>query len=217
MQLQHAFDTPGKIAGAQNVLYFLSDGEPTEGGGISPGEEAGWTSFVNSNDINAYAYGMGGGVSPAALNPLAYDGRGAGTNRDAEVITDLDQLDVVLAGSVIQPASGNILTEGTPASSFGADGGHVQSITYGYADICLESHDQHHLEVGFGSATAHSTLTHVLTIVTASQGTLAIDLDDGTYTFTPPAQITSSTGCAVRLRADRPGWRRCVHHSNLQS
>ena len=189
---QQAFGTPGKIDGAQNVLYFLSDGEPTEGGGISPGEEAGWTSFVNSNDINAYAYGMGGGVSPSALNPLAYDGRGAGTNRDAEVITDLDQLDVVLAGSVIQPASGNILTEGSPASSFGADGGHVQSITYGTQTFLWNPATNTISVVGSGSATASINADHVLTIVTPAQGTLAIDLDNGNYTFTPPAQITSS-------------------------
>ena len=58
---QQAFGTPGKIAGAQNVSYFLSDGEPTEDFGISLGEEAGWTSFLNANDINSFAFGMGGG------------------------------------------------------------------------------------------------------------------------------------------------------------
>ena len=58
-----AFDTAGKIAGAQNVSYFLSDGTPTENFGISPGEEAGWTNFLNVNDINSFAFGVGSGAT----------------------------------------------------------------------------------------------------------------------------------------------------------
>ena len=190
---QLAFATPGKIAGAQNVAYFLSDGVPTEGGGISPSEEAGWTTFLNTNDINSFAFGMGSGTTLSTLNPLAFDGRGAGTDRNAEIITDLEQLDTSLAGSVIQPTSGNILTEGTPPSAFGADAGYVQSITYGTQTFVYDRATNTISVVGSGSATqSFNTSTHLLTIITASQGTVAIDLDDGNYTYTPPTQIVSS-------------------------
>ena len=190
---QLAFATAGKIAGAQNVAYFLSDGVPTEGGGISPSEEAGWTTFLNTNDINSFAFGMGSGTTLSTLNPLAFDGRGAGTDRNAEIITDLEQLDTSLAGSVIQPTSGNILTEGTPPSAFGADAGYVRSITYGTQTFVYDRATNTISVVGSGSATqSFNASTHLLTIITASQGTVAIDLDDGNYTYTPPTQIVSS-------------------------
>ena len=88
---QIAFDFAGKIAGAQNVSYFLSDGTPTENFGISPGEEAAWTNFLNVNDINSFAFGIGSGATLSTLNPLAYDGTGAGADRNAEIITDLER------------------------------------------------------------------------------------------------------------------------------
>ena len=155
---QLAFATPGKIAGAQNVAYFLSDGVPTEGGGISPSEEAGWTNFLNANDINSFAFGMGSGTTLSTLNPLAFDGRGAGTDRNAEIITDLEQLDTSLAGSVIQPTSGNILTEGTPPSAFGADAGYVRSITYGTQTFVYDRATNTISVVGSGWPLSHSTL-----------------------------------------------------------
>ena len=47
--------------------------------------------------------------------------------------------------------------------------------------------------MGAGPATqSFNNLTHVLTIIAASQGTLAIDLDDGSYTYTPPTEIVSN-------------------------
>ena len=56
-------------------------------------EEATWTTFLNNNDINSFAIGMGTGVTDVApLNPVAYDGRGAGTNTNGLVVTDLAQL-----------------------------------------------------------------------------------------------------------------------------
>ena len=77
---QIAFDTAGKIAGAQNVSYFLSDGVPTENFGISPGEEAGWTNFLNVNDINSFAFGVGSGVDSvnAQSARLRWNGRRRG-------------------------------------------------------------------------------------------------------------------------------------------
>ena len=129
----------------------------------------------------------------STLNPLAFDGRGAGTDRNAEIITDLEQLDTSLAGSVIQPTSGNILTEGTPPSAFGADAGYVRSITYGTQTFVYDRATNTISVVGSGSATqSFNASTHLLTIITASQGTVAIDLDDGNYTYTPPTQIVSS-------------------------
>ncbi|WP_275931614.1 VWA domain-containing protein, partial [Aeromonas sp. 1HA1] len=80
-----AYDSAGKIIGGQSVLYFLSDGQPTEStnwpdvsgtgsSGINTAEQAAWEAFLNSNDINAYALGMGTGATAGALAPIAYNG-----------------------------------------------------------------------------------------------------------------------------------------------
>ncbi|PLY15612.1 MAG: hypothetical protein C0631_06645, partial [Sedimenticola sp.] len=144
-----AFDYSGKIAGAQNVAYFISDGEPTYGaeddgapwdqltgalngdgqvGGTTSGdegiqalEEGLWTTFLNANFVNAVALGMGSGVSQANLNPIAYDGSdGVGTNTDGVVVTDLSQLDSALQSTISIPAvSGSILTGGLVGSNSG--------------------------------------------------------------------------------------------------
>ena len=76
------FASPGALAGAQNVSYFLTDGLPTFGSGdtstltgaqngsgnsqnnqdvgIQSAEEALWTNFLNANHVNSYALAMGG-------------------------------------------------------------------------------------------------------------------------------------------------------------
>ena len=83
-----AFANTGKIDGAQNVSYFLTDGLPTFGSGTTSGltgttngtgydqsgtdtgiqasEQANWQSFLIQNTISSYAFGMGGPYSSTA-------------------------------------------------------------------------------------------------------------------------------------------------------
>ncbi|NVD40135.1 VWA domain-containing protein [Ensifer sp. HO-A22] len=188
---QAAFNAAGKISGASNVLYFLSDGDPTDGA-ITGSEITAWQNFLNTNDINSYAFGMGSAAVQGPLDPLAYDGRGAGTDRDAQVITDLSQLTTSLSGSVFQPASGNIMTDPNPDNAFGADGGYVRAITYAGKVFTYDRATDAVTMAGSGSATySFNTATNELTINT-SQGTLKIDMDDGSYTYTPPSSVTST-------------------------
>ena len=58
---QEAFATTGKLVGAQNISYFFSDGEPTNGHAMTAPREAAWESFLDSNGIKSYAIGMGSG------------------------------------------------------------------------------------------------------------------------------------------------------------
>jgi large repetitive protein len=89
---QDAFAASGKIAGAQNVSYFLTDGLPNYGVGttstltgantgngrdqsgadvgIQSAEESTWTTFLSDNHINSFAFGMGGPYTGST----AYDG-----------------------------------------------------------------------------------------------------------------------------------------------
>ena len=94
-----AFATSGKLdtPGVQNVAYFLSDGDPTANqdwpqvsgtltqDGIQPGEENFWiNNFLKTNHIDSFALGIGSGATATELNPIAYDGRGAGTNTNGD-------------------------------------------------------------------------------------------------------------------------------------
>ncbi|WP_157221893.1 beta strand repeat-containing protein, partial [Pseudomonas sp. R62] len=122
--MQTAFNTSGKLTGAQNIGYFFSDGKPNEGD-IGTADEAALKNFLDANNIKNYAIGLGSGVSNANLDPLAYDGINH-TNTNAVVVTDLNQLNSVLSGTVQgAPVTGSLLGDG---GSFGADGGFIKSI-----------------------------------------------------------------------------------------
>lgn len=132
----------GKLANAQSVSYFLSDGNPTLsrenqkigqngqngnttqtalGDGIGADEEATWQQFLLNNSIKSYAIGMGVGVAKTFLNPIAYDGHAA-MDMDGVVVSDLTQLEQVLNSTATEFAVGNLGTTGSVGSVMGADG-----------------------------------------------------------------------------------------------
>ena len=208
-----AFDTSGKIttAGVQNVAYFLSDGAPTANqdwsgtldgsatgldpvlkqDGIQATEQAYWESFLNAHDIKSYALGMGSGAVRSELDPIAYNGVGAGNSMNGVVVSDLSQLISVLAATVhASPVSGEI-TGGVITANFGADGGHFQSIvvndiTYTYNAGTVTASSSH----GF----TLDPVTKLLTVATNAGGSIAVDMDGanvGHYTYTPPTTVST--------------------------
>ena len=181
--MQTAFNTSGKLTGAQNVGYFFSDGKPNEGD-IGTADEAALKNFLDANNIKNYAIGLGSGVSNANLDPLAYDGINH-TNTNAVVVTDLNQLNSVLSGTVQgAPVTGSLLGEG---GSFGADGGFIKSIV---VDGTTYTYDPKALS-GQGSLTASgdnhgtfNTANNTVSIATNNSGTLVVNLDTGEYSYT---------------------------------
>jgi len=189
--MQTAFNTSGKLTGAQNVGYFFSDGKPNEGD-INAADEAALKNFLDANNIKNYAIGLGSGVSNANLDPLAYDGI-SHTNTNAVVVTDLNQLNSVLSGTVEgAPVTGSLLGEG---GTFGADGGFIKSIV---VDGTTYTYDPR-ANSGQGSLTASggtnhgtfNTVNNTISIATNSSGTLVINLDTGDYSYT--SQKTTTT------------------------
>ncbi|MDO9003047.1 MAG: type I secretion C-terminal target domain-containing protein, partial [Aquabacterium sp.] len=165
---QTAFNTSaGKLAGAQNVGYFFSDGNPTVSG-TNSSEEASWVKFLNDNQIKSYAIGLGSGVSATYLNPIAHDGQ-AGQNLNGTVVTNLSQLDAVLSGTVKEAAVGKLFTAGSVMSlPGGADGfAHVDSITID------------------GRVYNYDAANPVITVAT-SVGSLTLNMDTGEYTYAAP-------------------------------
>ena len=182
--MQTAFNTSGKLTGAQNVGYFFSDGKPNEGD-IGTADEAALKNFLDANNIKNYAIGLGSGVSNANLDPLAYDGINH-TNTNAVVVTDLNQLNSVLSGTVQgAPVTGSLLGEG---GSFGADGGFIKSLvvdgtTYTYDPKALSGQGSLTASGGANHGT-FNTANNSVSIATNNSGTLVVNLDTGEYSYT---------------------------------
>ena len=176
-----AFDDAGALVGAQNISYFLSDGDPnrpTGSVGINSSEQNTWETFLKANDITSFALGMGQIIQPSALQPIAYDGLNE-VQIDSVVVTDLSQLSSVLLGTVIIPSSieGELIT-GAVDTSFGADGNNTYKI------VSVEYNGTTH---GTGELVGNQ-LTMDITV----GGKLIVDFTTGHYSYTAPDGLTDS-------------------------
>ncbi|WP_347904677.1 retention module-containing protein [Pseudomonas purpurea] len=183
--MQTAFNTSGKLTGAQNVGYFFSDGAPTTGQEIGPADEVALKAFLDANGINNYAIGLGSGVSNANLNPVAYDGS-THTDTNAVVVTDLNQLNLVLSGTVQgAPVTGTLLGDG---GTFGADGGFIKSIVVDGTTYTYDPKGNANAgALTFSGGVNHGTFNTVdnsISIATNNGGTLVVNLDTGDFTYT---------------------------------
>ncbi|MFU2329698.1 retention module-containing protein [Pseudomonas sp. NFX98] len=199
---QDAFNTNGKLTGAQNVGYFFSDGKPNEGS-IGTQDEANWKDFLTDNQIKNYAIGLGKNVDNDALDPLAYDGTGTGTNTNAVIVTDLGQLNSVLSGTVIgAPVTGSLLGEG---GTFGADGGFIKTITVDGTTYTYDPKGNNNQgSLNFSGGANHGTFNttnNTLSIATDNKGTLVVNLDTGEYNYvsqkTTSVVLTENIGFTV--------------------
>ncbi|MDQ0610968.1 VCBS repeat-containing protein [Variovorax sp. W1I1] len=202
----NGFSATGKLAGAQNVSYFLTDGEPTRGDGntgqltnnssnssadfgIQAAEETIWKNFLTNNHINSFALGLGSDLLPAAqgfIDPIAYNGN-TGTNTNGQIITDTSQLNNVLQGTIsVPPTVSNLLTGGLGGSSgFGADGGHVSTLSIDGTTYAFDSSTGLMTKTGpaTGSDFSYNAATHQVTIATAQGGKLVVDFDSGEFSY----------------------------------
>ena len=193
---QTAFTSPGKIPGAQNVSYFLSDGQPNPASStIDPPEEAAWNNFLTTNDVISFSFGMGTGATQAALDPIAYNGV-TGTNTSGVVVSDITQLPPILRDSVVAPTTGNVVSGGLGSVGFGADGGHLETLTI---DGTTYTYDPRALS-GAGSVTkvgagtgVFDTANNTLTVNTTTGGKIIVNLDTGDYTYTASPTTTVAT------------------------
>jgi VCBS repeat-containing protein len=185
--------TAGRIDGAQNTLYFFSDGQPTpSGAGLNAAEERNWITFLEANQIKAFAIGLGSGAAQGPLNPVAWDAQ-IGENINGLVVTDFAQLDAALAATVPTVVTNPLLAGGTfdlPTSGIGADGGRVLSVKFGNTTYTYDPANGGSVAVSGGpSAGVFDTAENILTVSTANGGRFAIDLDNGRYTYSGPPSI----------------------------
>ncbi|MGR3894929.1 retention module-containing protein [Pseudomonas sp. 1176_21] len=198
---QTAYQTPGKLEGAQSVSYFFSDGAPTSGHALTETRTGNWENFLGDNGIKSYAIGLGSGVNTGNLNPAAYDGS-THTNTNSVVVTDLAQLDNVLSGTVQgAPITGSLMSGG----DFGADGGFIKSLlidgtTYTF-DPKGNANQPSYAASGGADRGTFDASTHSITVKTALGGTLVVDMDNGQFTYTPPKDSGSNQVETIRFVA----------------
>jgi len=209
-----------KGANTNNILYFISDGDPSQdvlhtgarntyngtnndlggGIGIDASEENDWESFLNYWDINAHVIGIGdaqGAPNVYNLNPIAYDGRGAGTEKNALVLTNLNLLDDVLLDTIIPALQGTLLNGSTVAG--GADGGWIGSITVNNVTFSYDQSTDLSSTSGTSSGTSgvFNTVTNEWTI-TLPLAIFKIDMDTGDYTYKPNTSSSQVVSYTVR-------------------
>ncbi|VUD69189.1 Alginate lyase 7 [Thalassocella blandensis] len=157
----------------RSLVYFISDGEPTNNYRVGANQQAQWESFIDANDIDI-SFGIGiGNVSVSALEPIAYpndDANNDGVDDYAIQVEDANDLATTLLATLDHGVvTGNIsILEGDGSTGFfvGADGGFIQSIV---VDGVLYSYDP--------------GVTDKVTIETELGGTLTVDFESGEYFY----------------------------------
>ena len=127
---QAAFGASGRIAGAQNAAYVLSDSQPSTAVAQALDQVAAdWVTFVQGNQIRSVAIGLSPEVAAASLGSIAYDGV-AQSDLDARVAATFAQLPGLLDGMSPAPIGGNLLRDAGRGVAGGADGvPHLDSVT----------------------------------------------------------------------------------------
>jgi large repetitive protein len=170
---QSSFNASGKLAGAVNVSYFFSDGEPNKGKEVDTGsDKTKWESFLKANDIDSYAMGINGASSSNLkyLEPIAYNG-GSESERPAVILNSNTAVKTYLDNSVVTVEHGSL------ASVAGADG--LKAVT------AFSAANQ--------TSSTYDAATGIQTITLSSGSRIELNLTTGEYTYTRPAGNTGDT------------------------
>ncbi|WP_024694578.1 VWA domain-containing protein [Pseudomonas syringae] len=211
---QSAFVGTGSLSGAQNLVYFLSDGNPTlspehsdpnaqpdpsQGDGIDAVEQAAWTAFLDSHGIKSFAIGLGREVDQTYLDPIAHDGQ-TGTDTRSVIVLEPRELSAVLSGTVQGSTEGSLLVGGT----FGADGGFVRGLMVDGQAYIYDRSGQGSVSGGPGQAHFDSA-ARTLTVTTQAGGTLVVNMESGAFSYTSGSAQTPATESIGYLLSDHDG------------
>jgi len=170
---QSGFNASGKLAGAVNVSYFFSDGEPTKNKEVDTGsDKTKWEAFLKANDIDSYAMGINGASSSNLkyLEPIAYNGA-SDTERPAVILTSNTAVKTYLDNSVVTVEHGSL------ANLAGADG--LKAVT------AFSAANQ--------TSSTYDAVTGIQTITLSSGSRIELNLATGDYNYTRPAGNTGDT------------------------
>ncbi|MBU1646255.1 MAG: type I secretion C-terminal target domain-containing protein [Gammaproteobacteria bacterium] len=117
-------------AGRQNIVYFVSDGDPTEGSSATG--ITNYQNYIAGSNVHSFAVGIGTGISdPSWLNQIHnVDALGDGNVDNAIIVPDVSRLEEQLLATVPASYGGNVVSANSAQGIvFGADGGFISSIS----------------------------------------------------------------------------------------
>ena len=198
------------------MIYFLSDGEPTDPNssvGINSTEEGNWITFLQSNNVEkVIAVGVGdlNATNAGRLEPIAWSSTETQASsitppaNDPNVLiiddTDFTQLGATLSATLPNSLSGNVVTESTNGAipdGFGADGpgagAGILSITvnghvYAYGAAANKVTKDGNAFSNGGTLDVDTTLGGHLTF----HFTTGSGFNAGDYGYTAPANVNSN-------------------------
>jgi len=185
-------------AGRQNFVYFISDGDPTEGAhatGITN-----YQNYIAGSNVQSFAVGIGTGIGdPSWLNQIHNaDSLGDGSIDEAIIVPDVSRLEEQLLATVPAAYGGNVVSANSSQGIvFGADGGYIssisilldtdgnpgtpeQNVTFSYDNLANSISSSGPFPPGFPAS------GNLLTLNAAkgfSHGILVFDFESGDYTY----------------------------------
>ena len=180
---------PGEASdGFRNLSFFLTDGNPNPGRGLTDQNISDYQDFVDENDLTSYAVGVGNGVTADAPSfvaigiPEITDGP---LPNPTVVVNEVELADALAASLVA--LRGNVLAENElgEIADFAADGqGGLMSIN---VDGDLYEYDRDQDRILLNSAPfANGSLIAVSTALAAK---FTFDFSNGDYTYTPTSAV----------------------------
>jgi len=171
----------------QNLLYFLSDGKPTRGGGNPPNTDnsipdatvALWEEFLSQHLMKAIAVGIGEGVAAADSDLEDVAVPNLPNDNNPLIVLDGDDLISTLVDTVDNRVSGNVLDN----DDFGADGPGDPKIVELTVDGIDYVFDGARI---VNQSNGNITLGAVLSITTLLGGQLTFDFSNGDFSYTAP-------------------------------
>ncbi|GLS91260.1 hypothetical protein GCM10007916_23290 [Psychromonas marina] len=153
----------------QNVMYFFGDGSTynsyeTDFNAYLPS----WSSFVNSGAIDKlFAYSVNTDNVASDINRVADNDENV-VSPDAVNIKNIDTLNSAVSETVELFAKGSLTfhVDGSTIIDFGADGGHIASIT-------------------IGNTTANYDASNLLQTINGTHGVFEINFETGDYRYLP--------------------------------
>ncbi|WP_288901163.1 Calx-beta domain-containing protein [uncultured Sneathiella sp.] len=111
------------LDGFKTTVYFISDGEPTEGQEVPTDGGNGWQQFVDANDVEVVAVGLGTGISTTELAKVE------NAADEPTIVIDPSDLESVLVETIPVVETDNVVSSGS-IDRLGADGGTLTSLIH---------------------------------------------------------------------------------------
>ncbi|MCC3306508.1 Calx-beta domain-containing protein [Sneathiella sp. HT1-7] len=150
------------LAFDQTTVYFISDGEPSGGQEVPTDGGNEWQQFVDSNDIEVVAVGLGSGISTAELAKVE------NAADEPTVVIDPGDLGSVLVDTIPVVETDNVVSSGA-IDQLGADDGTLTLLVHNGTEYAIPQNGD------------------LLIVESDLGGSLSIDAA-GDYTYTAPDQ-----------------------------